>query len=192
MKIILFVLFSALSFSQRSSACVTLANQATDVVLTWTAFKTPAKAGVNGTFKKIKINQPSSAKSIGELMSQTSFEIDTSSVSTKDPSRDKKIAKNFFNFSNKSKIVGKFISMKNKVLTTELTINGVTKKVPMALTLNDKQKTFIATGHIDVFDFLLNDQLAALNKVCYQLHKGKTWSDVALKLEAQFSACPKK
>lgn len=192
MKIILFVLFSALSFSQQSSACVTLANQATDVVLTWTAFKTPAKAGVNGTFKKIKINQPSSAKSIGELMSQTSFEIDTSSVSTKDPSRDKKIAKNFFNFSNKSKIVGKFISMKNKVLTTELTINGVTKKVPMALTLNDKQKTFIATGHIDVFDFLLNDQLAALNKVCYQLHKGKTWSDVALKLEAQFSACPKK
>lgn len=192
MKNFAIVLLTVLALTSNSSACVTLANQATDVVLTWTAYKTPAKAGVNGTFKKIKISQPKTAKSIGAMMSQTSFEIDTKSVSTKNPARDKKIADNFFNFSNKSKIVGKFISMKNKVLMTEITMNGVTKTIPMALTLNEKQKTFVAMGHIDVFDFILNDQLAAINKACFKLHSGKTWSDVALKLEAQFSSCPKK
>lgn len=171
--------------------CVNLTNQKENIILTWTAFKTPAKAGVNGTFDKIDLQTPKEAKSLGEFVSKTTFKIDTKSVSTKDKGRDRKLAEHFFNFAGKSMISGKFLSMKDNTLEVEITMNGVKKVIPMSLEQNTEKLTFVATGYVDVFDFALNGQLSAINKACYALHKGKTWSDVALKLEAQLSSCKK-
>ncbi len=39
---------------------------------------------------------------------------------------------------------------------------------------------FQATGTIDLFDFAASDALASINKSCYDLHSGKTWSDVTI------------
>ncbi len=45
-------------------------------------------------------------------------------------------------------------------------------------------------GKMDVLDFALNKQLEAINKACFDLHKGKTWSEVALSIEVPVnSAC---
>ena len=177
--------------SKLYAKCVMLENQAENIVLTWTAFKTPAKVGVNGSFDKINLKTPKKGSSVGDFVSKTTFEIDSKSVNTKNKARDMKIAKHFFSFANNSLITGKFLSMKNKTLEMEITMNGQTKTVPMVYVANDEKNTFVARGHIDVFDFLLNGQLSAINKACYALHKGKTWSDVALKLEAKLSNCKK-
>lgn len=191
MKQLLMIISLLLVSSKLYAKCVTLENQSENVVLTWTAFKTPAKVGVNGSFDKITLKTPKNGSSIGDFVSKTTFEIDSKSVNTKNKARDMKIAKNFFSFANDSKITGKFLSMKNKTLEVEITMNGQTKVVPMAYVDNEDKNTFVARGHIDVFDFLLNGQLSAINKACYALHKGKTWSDVALKLEAKLSNCKK-
>lgn len=187
----LIITLVCLSSASAVAKCVTLKDQKENVVLTWTAFKTAAKAGVSGTFDKIDLKTPKNANSMGAFVAQTQFSIDAQSVNTKKKDRDLKLAKHFFTFSGKNMISGKFLSMKNKVLEVELTINGATKKVPMSFIENKEKMTFVANGHIDVFDFTLNEQLSAINKACYALHKGKTWNDVALKLEVQLSACKK-
>jgi polyisoprenoid-binding protein YceI len=190
-KQIILILSLLLVSSKLYAKCVTLEDQAENIVLTWTAFKTPAKVGVNGSFDKISLKTPKNGSSVGDFVSKTTFEIDTKSVNTKNKARDKKIVKNFFSFANDSKISGKFLSMKNKTLEVEITMNGKTKVVPMSYVDNDKMNTFVAVGHIDVLDFVLNNQLNAINKACHALHKGKTWNDVALKLEAKLSNCKK-
>ena len=68
-----------------------------------------------------------------------------------------------------------------------LTLNGQTKEVPLTYTFEGNKLE--AQGAIDVFDFVLNDQLAEINKACYALHEGKTWNDVGIALSAQFSSC---
>jgi hypothetical protein len=39
---------------------------------------------------------------------------------------------------------------------------------------------FSAKGTIDHMDFTAGNPLASINKSCFDLHKGKTWSDVSI------------
>ena len=41
-----------------------------------------------------------------------------------------------------------------------------------------------ARGHIDVLDFGASKALAAINKACYEKHRGKTWSHVEIRFES--------
>ena len=46
-----------------------------------------------------------------------------------------------------------------------------------------KDELLKASGTIDMFDFALNKAHASISKACYDLHAGKTWSDVAVSAE---------
>ncbi|WP_353161888.1 YceI family protein [Myroides odoratus] len=148
----------------------------------WTAFKTPAKVGVKGTFDEVKLSEVNQeAATLAEGLKGAQFSIITSSASTGDPARDETLRLNFF-----SKLVGNingfFGEFKDGKVLVNLTLNGITK---------EKEFTYEATetgvklnGSIDIIaDFTAQDAFNALHEACNALHEGKTWSDVEIAVE---------
>lgn len=159
-----------------------------DVQIKWTAFKTSSKIGVGGSFKDIKLKSKLTGRTIKEIAYGSEFVINTQSVETNNPSRNKKIEKFFFsNLLGGDTMTGSIGQLKEATLTLNLILNKVSKAIPMKYTIIGSELK--ATGVIDVFDFKLGQQLQALNKACLSLHKGKTWNDVNIELIANFSKC---
>jgi polyisoprenoid-binding protein YceI len=185
MKFITFISI-LLSTTLFAAECLTVTNG--DVEVKWTAYKTPAKAGVGGALTGFTISKSDSAKTIREIMKSASITIKGDSVNTKNKARDKKIVKFFFqNAKNGGDIAAKVTKMTNKKMEMDLTFNGVTKTIPMSY--NVENNVLTANGFMDVLDFSASKSLKAINKACYALHEGKTWSDVALQLVAKFKPC---
>ena len=172
-----------ISFSAQAKNCNYII-KSEDVKLTWTAFKTPAKAGVPGSFDKYGIEKEYRGKKLKDALTSVKFNIDTKSVNTKNEARDAKIAKFFFGNMAGDYIKGKIKSYAKKVLTIQISMNGVAKDIPFKMNL--KENSFSAQGYIDILDFSLSKSLSAINKACLELHQGKTWNDVALELKAKF------
>lgn len=158
-----------------------------DLVVKWTAFKTPAKVGVSGEFSKFKFDGKTNGTSIKDIVYGLGLKIDHQSVNTGNESRDGKIAKFFFSTSKNAEIIARVTKISDKNITLKINMNGVDRDVPMSYSILGNELK--AQGVIDVLDFTMNKQLAAINKACYALHEGKTWSDVGLELTAQFKAC---
>lgn len=180
---LLTILSLLLSVSAFSAECNYLIKKS-DVKVSWSAFKTPLKAPVGGSFDKVGVTKDIKGKDLQSLLVGTPFNIQTSSVNTKNKDRDIKIASFFFGPIGPS-IKGKVLKYEKKVLKIALTMNGVTKVIPLKLTISDPQ--IIALGVIDILDFNMQNSLMALNNACKELHQGKTWSDVIIKLEAKYS-----
>ncbi len=150
----------------------------------WTAFKTPAKVGVKGSFNKVEITPTKNKTSFEELLKGSKFSIDTASVNTANPGRDEKLVKFFF---MDTKIDGVVKSVSSKVITTEMNINGQKRTVPLSYTFDGNKLN--AMGTIDLFDFKMNKNLTSINNACKALHEGKTWNDVNIELEVKFTGC---
>lgn len=180
-KVLIFVLTTIFSLNLHA-ACHMYNAKRTKV--SWTAYKTPAKAGVGGFFRKFEITPKKSSGSIVEVLTGSTFTIDPTSTFTKDASRDKKIVNSFF---MGAKISGKVLSVKKNMIHTEITMNGQTKKVPLKFTV--KGNELMANGHIDVLDFMMSKNLQSINKACFEKHEGKTWSDVKITLQSTFKGC---
>ena len=156
-----------------------------NVDIKWEAFKTPAKVGVGGQFKKVSINSKKKGKSISDIVNSAKIVIDASSVSTKNKGRDLKIAKFFFStMEGGSKIDVRTVETTRDKILISVTMNGQTRDVP--LRYKELKENFEAEGVIDVLDFAMSDELAAITKACEQKHEGKTWSDVNIKISAKF------
>jgi len=160
-----------------------------DVDVTWKAYKTPAKIGVGGHFKSTdyKSTVPV-AKNFRDLFIGSKVVIDVDSVDSNNPGRDDKLLKFFFNVMAGPDIKAEIVDIKAQkvergqpkigVITIAVTMNGITKKVPMNYRYVDKKLS--ASGTIDLFDFQGQTALASINKACFDLHQGKTWNDVAI------------
>jgi len=158
--------------------------QPTDVDVTWKAFKTPLKLGVGGHFTKV--NYTSSVKSstdLNTLVAGSTVAIEVASVDSNNKGRDEKLLNDFFKQMAGPNIKAKILSLKkNKdarktgIATVSVTMNGVTREVPMKYSFSGG--ILSADGVIDLLDFKALKALNAINKSCYDLHQGKTWSDV--------------
>ena len=144
------------------------------------AYKTPLRIGVKGSFHNI-ILKAYSAKSQQELLQSATVAIDINKIYTKNLARDKKIIEFFFGRQNITSIEAKVLSVKKDVVEIALTMNGVTKTVPMNLESDDEE--IDASGHIDLADFNMLPALAGITKACYDKHQGKTWQDVEIEFE---------
>ena len=140
--------------------------------LQWTAFKTPLKLGVKGTFDKIDFTKGD------ECLKGAKVSIDKSSVDTKNPGRDKTLRLFFFD-RLEGDIKAKIVAVKEKTLDVAITLNGVTKTVPFFYTKKDG--LIHAKGVIDLLDFGASKALASIAKACFDKHQGKTWNDVELR-----------
>ena len=83
-------------------------------------------------------------------------------------------------------ISGKLMYKDSKYIAS-LTMNGVTHDLPLEATIKDERRVTLK-GIMDLKNWNAIDALNALNKVCFDLHKGadgvsKTWEDVAIEIE---------
>lgn len=186
-----FFILALISFQIAQAKNCLLTPDTTKTKLTWTAYKTPEKVGVDGSFDSISYKFSNKANSIEKLIEQTTFTIATETTNSGNPARDKKLVDFFFNELVSDKLIkGKFksINKKKKTVLAQTTFNGKTKNI--LLSYQFENNILLLKGKMDVLDFALNKQLEAINKACFDLHKGKTWSEVALSIEVPVnSAC---
>lgn len=149
-----------------------------DVAVTWTAFKTPLKVGVGGTFKSVAYKGNASGKTLPLLLEGASVQIQTNNVDSNNPGRDAKLVQFFFNQMDGQTLDAKILKLDEtaKVVTVEIIMNGKGLEIPMAYTY--EKGLFDAKGVIDLGDFNALSALTSINRACYDLHSGKTWQDV--------------
>jgi len=162
------------------SAFADCSYQSDTAKVTWKAFKTYEKIGVGGSFDRVVVTSKS-ANSIEALLVGSNVKIDTSSINSGNPGRDATLVSSFFKTQNINTITAKILSLKDSKALTEITINNITKTIPLVYTVNEGKVS--AKGSIDLGDFTMLPSLQSINKVCFDLHGGKTWQDVEIGFE---------
>lgn len=191
-KIILSIFIAvSLAYSEeagiKDSSCVL--SQDGEIKVSFKAYKTPSKIGVGGVFDSVDFKAVSTkGKNFHEIFVGSSVVIDTSSVNSNNKGRDEKLVNFFFNQMSEKSIKAKIVDVKPNakvkeepytgVFITDISMNGIIKKVPMKYSFDAGK--LVATGVIDILDFSAAKALTSINKACFDLHKGKTWSDVTI------------
>jgi len=162
--------------------------------VSWTAFKTTEKVGVEGEFNEVNVNADE-GEGFASLLESISFEIQTASTNTNDAGRDEKIVESFFGaMANSGVINGKANGVNGDDESGEivfaLSMNEVTKDVSLKYVLENDIVTL--EGGINMMDFNGSDAVESLNEACHDLHKGadgvsKTWNEVDIKIAAKIN-----
>lgn len=153
----------------------------------WTAYKTTDKVGVGGKFTTVNFDNKEGA-SPEDALNNLNFSIPINSLFTNDATntRDAKIKTSFFGTMADTEVLKGTIKYVDKKYMASLTMNGTTSDIPLDVEITDERRVKM-TGTINLKDWNALDALAALNKVCFDLHKGadgvsKTWEDVAIEV----------
>ncbi len=163
--------------------------QSGELKVMWKAYKTPEKIGVKGVLPAVTYTpHTKEGKNFKELFVGSKVTIDTTKVDSGNQVRDEKLVKFFFSQMSDMKITGEILSIEADPYTigkprtgkmeVAFTMNG--KTVKTTLDYHYEKEEFKAQGNIDLLDFAAGGALASINKACYDLHKGKTWSDVSI------------
>lgn len=175
-KILILLSTLALGASLYAASTYTFVTKASK--LTFTAFKTPLKIGVSGSFDDYVLNTKTAATQ-NDLLRSSSVTINTKSVNSGNKGRDAKLISSFFEVQDVSQIKAKVLQVQNNIADVAISMNNITKTVPMHVAINGDNIEL--NGVIDLADFNMLRSLQSINKACYTLHKGKTWQDVTLK-----------
>lgn len=163
---------------------------ADSTIINWTAYKTTAKVPVKGQFSEITIENVKNDSTVLGALNGLKFKIPVSSLFTNDTLRDGKLKKFFFgSLENTSVIKGTVLLNNENTSTVELTMNGITRELPIAYIITDNRVTIV--GNMELDNWQAKAALEALNLVCKDLHAGddgisKTWSDVKIEVIAVF------
>ncbi len=187
MKKVLLSLLTLFSISHAATGCVLV--QPSDINVTWKAYKTLGKIGVGGQFTSVKYTPAAlEGKNFKELFVGSTVTIDATKINTGNSSRDDTLVRMFFKKLKSSTIEAKIIAIKSDkhvrgkprtgIMDAMITMNEKTLSIPMKF--HYKKGHLTATGTIDLFDFEGRTALTTINKSCYDLHSGKTWSDVSI------------
>lgn len=154
-------------------------------VLKWSAYKTPEKVAVHGSFDSIRVNNTNTSLIPEEILEGADFTITTSSMTTGDISRDGKIIGLFFHNLSNPYITGKFGKFENQVVPITLNMNDVEVTKDFSYTFENRK--IIITGVIDmVSDFKADTAFGYLHEACAALHMDKTWTDVSIEVISDF------
>lgn len=164
-----------------------------DLTIGWEAFKTFNKVGVPVEFSNFQLNGRSQAKGLDDLLKGFSISIQTDekSIQSDDEGRNINIAEFFFKkMTGGSSIQGNIteVDLEKGQLNLSVTMNEVTRDVPLRFSYQSNLGKFEAEGYIDIFDFNLHSQLESITRVC-AVHEGKTWNDVKIILKANIYQC---
>ena len=157
-----------------------------EVNITWTAYKTPKKAPVSGRFADLGASsEVLEGKDLTELLKKINLNIDTASTRTKNSGRDANIVRHFFQkFTGGLEIKTNVVKATKETIEASISMNKVTKN--QTLTYKIEKSVIKASGSFDMLDYSLDGALASINKACFDLHEGKTWSDVGLEVIIPF------
>lgn len=160
--------------------------------LTWTGYKFTEKTGVSGTFDNIDLQQ-TEAKTPQDAFESVKFRVDTASVNSQNPERDKKLALYIFGaLADPGSIAGSVsqVDLKKGTASAVLTLNGIKKSLDFSV--NNDKMNYTFESKIDLGDFKMSKSLEALHIACEKLHIGKdgksvTWPEVGIKIVAALS-----
>ncbi len=161
---------------------------ADSTIINWTAYKTTAKVPVKGQFSEITIENVKKDSTVLGALNGLKFKIPVSSLYTKDTIRDAKLKEFFFgSMKNSSTITGTVHINKENGSTVDISMNGITRALPIAYIVTDNKVTIV--GNMELDNWQAKAALEALNVVCKDLHTGddgisKTWSDVKIEVIA--------
>ncbi|WP_179352568.1 YceI family protein [Winogradskyella vidalii] len=153
--------------------------------VSWEAYKTTDKVPVKGSFTALKFNAKEGATP-EEALNNLDFMIPISSLSTKDEARDATLKTAFFGALLSSEILKGTLKYADDKYFATITMNEITADIPLDVTFTDERRVKMK-GQIQLGDWNALGALEALNKVCFDLHKGpdgvsKTWEDVAIEI----------
>lgn len=158
--------------------------------LEWTAYKTTDKVAVGGKFDEFNVSVKADATDALSILEGAKFEISTASTNTNNEDRDMKIKTQFFGSLNATdKIFGRVNSLTGDENSgdamIEISMNGLSKEVPAKYTIDGANLSLETEFDMQTWDGMA--AIAALNKVCEDLHKGadgvsKLWSTVSVKV----------
>jgi len=158
--------------------------------VTWTSYKTLAKIGVGGNFSKVDLKIVNKdASDVKKMLLNAEIRTSLEALDAKMDLKNSNIAK-FFTANLADKVViAKVILVTNKKLDVSITLNKVTKTIPMSYTV---EKGIVkATGVIDGLDYKLVPALGILN-MNVAGHKKKGWNDIAIGFELPYdTSCSK-
>lgn len=153
--------------------------------VTWKAYKTTEKLPVGGEFATLNFDEKVGTTP-EEALNNLEFSIPISSLFTKDESRDEKLKTSFFGSMLDTAFLKGTITYSNNKYVASITMNGVTADLPLDVSITDERRVNMK-GTMQLKDWDALGALEALNKVCFDLHKGadgvsKTWEDVAIEV----------
>ena len=155
------------------------------VKLEWTGYKFTSKSPVSGSFDEVS-SQAKSSDSVKGAFEAASFKINTASINSNNPVRDKKLALFIFGgLKNPGQISGEIISFNNSKAKVVIEMNGRKQEVPFKV--SESNGTYTFEGSIKMTQFAMSESLARISEACRELHTGpdkksKTWDDVGLKV----------
>lgn len=154
----------------------------------FTAFKTPAKTAVTGSFDdvKFKFGKANKNQSLESQLTNATATIDIMKVNLNDEGKNENLRTHFFGkFAKKDPIKVTFkdvIEGKDKgTILANVRMNGKTQKVPMQYEIN--AGNLVAKGIIDLSEFGLESARASLQEAVKDLHENLTWSQIEIALE---------
>jgi len=156
------------------------------IKVTWTAYKFTEKIGVRGKFDRIKFSAKKSLTSIEDVLKSSKIIISTGSVNSANAIRDPKLRATFFKTFNTDTIEGELLEAEAEKGTIDLKMNTINNRIDY--TYSYKKDTIFISTHLDLTKWNGKNALEALNKECYDLHKGpdgisKLWPDVAVTIK---------
>ena len=151
----------------------------------WTAYKTTEKKPVGGKFTSLSFDNKEGATP-QEALNNLEFSIPIKSLFTKDETRDSKIKTFFFGTMLNTELLKGKITYSNNIYVASITMNDTTHDLPLEVSITDERRVKMS-GVMNLKDWNALGALEALNKVCFDLHKGpdgvsKTWEDVAIEV----------
>ncbi len=181
------IAFTLLSCKQKEKAPeIKYSIEPKSTTIKWTAFKTTEKIPVSGVFKTINITNIKETTNTNDALNGLEFSIPVNSLDSKNEDRDTKLINSFFGSMKDTKnLTGKIHLKENGKGSITLKMNGITKDFPISYAISGQLAQIEAT--IDLDNWQAKLAIDALNKVCFDKHKGadgisKTWNEVKINI----------
>jgi len=157
----------------------------TDVDVKWISYKTLAKVGVGGNFSKVNLSiLNKDAADVKSMLTGASVTMALDTIDAHMDLKNSNIATFFTANLDAKDISAKIVSATDKGLELEVTLNKMTKTIPMKYTVTEG--IVEAQGVIDALDFGLTKALHELN-MNVAGHKKKGWNDISISFTMNIS-----
>ena len=160
--------------------------------INWVAYKTSEKVPVKGIFETVTVSNTKTSTNPFEAVNGLEFSVPVNSINTNNDGRDAKLLKSFFGEMKDTKNITGLINLgKDGKGNINLTMNGITAKLPITYIISGQLAEINATMNLDNWKAQL--AIKALNKACNDKHKGKdgiskTWNEVNLHIVSYLKA----
>lgn len=152
------------------------------------AFKTTEKKEVKGVFESFDILNTQDGETAEEIFQNAKFLVYVNSLETKDAGRNQRIREAFFGTMGTDTLSGKVVGIEQDSIVIDLKMNALHQQIKLGYSA--KEDSVNLRGSINIMNWEGSAALDAMNKACYDLHKGadgvsKTWPDVALYISSK-------